>query len=195
MPSRARFTPATSSRSCWISFRTRASTSRAASATAACPSRATSPLSSAERNSSSTEGKARSRSDLRALFTGEPPHFSEKPRMWALLSDFDQAVAPLPVRFQVHQSAREFVGLYRRIFSGERVLGLAPRQLKHLAIAQQIGHAEAWHACLPCAEKLAGAPLLKIKLGDFKAIRGAGHGVKSSFGFVGNPAARHQHAK
>ena len=72
--------------------------------------------------------------------------------------------------------------------------GFALRQLQQLAVADQVGHAQARHACLLGAKEFAGAAQFQIFFRNLKAVAGAHHRVQPLLGFFADPAAGHQHA-
>src|SRR5260370_20618173 len=100
----------------------------------------------------------------------------------------------LPAAPHVDQRAADFFG---RNFSGRSCdygCRFALGGFKQLAVANDVGDAEARHPRLSRAEELAGAAKFEIEFGNLKAVVGAHHGLETPLTFFRNFASRHEDA-
>src|SRR6267378_202284 len=100
----------------------------------------------------------------------------------------------LPARAQSNQGAANFHLRDFGIRSGDYRGGFAFGQLQQLAVANQVGHAEARQPSLPRAEELSRSAQLKIEFGDLETVVGADHGFESTFALFCYFATSHQDA-
>jgi len=109
-------------------------------------------------------------------------------------SGFDEAVATLPVFFQLgsDEVAFGFGDVGKSIVC--KVLCFGFGEFEHAAVADEARDAEVGQAGLFGAEELAGAALLEVEFGEFEAVLGTHHGVEAEFGFGAYLVAGHEDA-